>query len=133
MSTLIHEYAHAVQYFNLGKEFHTNYSMEAKAKQHGENKYENEARTLSNKLLKARKETPDFRTVFYGFKFEFVAKPGPKTHLKKKAPRPTPKKNYCGHRGFGGFPFEERYVPEYTHYSDNPLFSCHKHAWWLRR
>lgn len=126
MSTLIHEYAHAVQYFNLGKEFHANYSMEAKAKQHGENKYENEARTLSNKLMKARKENPEFRTIFYSFKFEFVAKPGPKTHLKKKAPRPTPPKTHM--RGWYGLNDEESYF-----YSDTRVFKCNRNSWWLRR
>ena len=130
LSTLIHEYAHAVQYFNLGSDFHTEYSAEATVRQHGENKYENEARTLSNKLAKACRLDTDLNVKLASFKFIYATKPGPKTHLKKKLRRQTPRRQS---HDFLDSPYEECYTQEFTHYSDNPIFKCNKNAWWLRR
>jgi hypothetical protein len=119
MSTLIHEYAHAVQYFSLGSKFHTNYSAEAATKQHIENVYENEASDLSNRLRLARHKTREFNSAFIDFKFEFPPEPKP-------IPKPTLRK-VC-HDEWYYYDNEES-----THWSDTRAFKCNRNKWWLRR
>ena len=50
MLTLIHEYAHAIQYYNLRKGFDVQYSAETETYGYRENKFEVEARFMSRLL-----------------------------------------------------------------------------------
>lgn len=49
LNTLAHEYAHAIQIFTIGRQFYANYRLESN-KSHSSNKYENEARDLSQRV-----------------------------------------------------------------------------------
>ena len=121
MSTLIHEFAHAVQLFSLGESFHIKYSAEASTKEHYENKFEDEARSLSAKLKNMHRRDSILREELDEFVFEFE-KPKPKPAPK---PEPKPKKSY---EGFGGSYYRDYCGPDYLWY-EKP----YSKQWWLRR
>jgi hypothetical protein len=93
MTTLIHEFAHAVQLFSLGENFHLKYKIESSSKDHCENKFENEARALEARLTRWHTRSSIFKEDIDNFVFEFEKpkpKPAPKPELpvsKEETPR----------------------------------------------
>lgn len=116
-STLVHEFAHAVQQFSMGKEFDMQYHIETQKAPHSDNKFENEARALQTKIKTWIRRNTLFGTdlLEYDFKFE---KRNP--HQPKKKPEPMPKKKPTR------FHYRSFYDP---HYYENP----YSKQWWLRR
>jgi hypothetical protein len=52
LETLVHELAHAIQYYNFGEQFHEDYRLEASKHAHRQNKWENEARNAETFLAR---------------------------------------------------------------------------------
>jgi hypothetical protein len=137
ISTLMHEYAHLVQKFNLGKNWGPAYTNEAMLVPHKDNRFENEARSMVTVFINFGNR-PENYNKFCSFNFKLYT-PGPKKSNRKKIPRPTPpgsNKRMRHHRyydeceGFGHY--SRYYYEESTHWSDTKKFACNKHAWWRR-
>lgn len=77
ITTLIHEFAHAVQYFSHGDKFNLLYSTESKRAKHSGNKYEDEARALENRLLDRIRRDSIFCDDIEHFVFEFEKQKDP--------------------------------------------------------
>jgi hypothetical protein len=107
ISTLIHEFAHAVQHFNYGKEWSMMYSAEVDKADHGDNKYEDEARALQTDLRKWMLRDSILRSDIFAFEFELqlISKPKPQP---KPEPKPVVKKSSRDFGNFGGY-YEPRY------------------------
>jgi hypothetical protein len=109
ISTLIHEFAHAVQHFNYGKEWCLLYSTEADVAAHGKNKYEDEARALQTDLRRWMMRDSILRTDIFAFEFELqlISKPKP-------APEPAPKKEYKARYYYPLYRRSEAWYKSYT-------------------
>jgi hypothetical protein len=119
MTTLIHEFAHAVQLFSLGENFHLKYKIESSSKDHCENKFENEARALEARLTRWHTRSSLFKEDIDNFIFEFE-KPKPKPVPKPEPPvkRETPME--FGYFNYGSYEYE---------YFETPFTT----NWWNRR
>jgi hypothetical protein len=87
ISTLIHEFAHAVQRFNYGKEWNKIYASETTKHDHSNNKYENEARDLQAMHNEWIERDSFYRNDLYDFVFKFP----PPVPEPKPEPVPVPK------------------------------------------
>jgi len=84
ISTLIHEFAHAVQHFNYGNAWSMMYSAEATKTNHGDNKYEDEARTLQTYFRRCMMRDSILRADVFDFEFELQLISKPKSVVKKE-------------------------------------------------
>lgn len=127
LSTLVHEFAHAVQFFNLGAKFSEEYSAETKINQHSSNRFENEARLLQRRHSQKRIAEMPYRDATGDFEFKFMPKPGPKPA--KKTPKKTTKNRYSEY----SWGYEARYVIDYSGTLLDPKFKVNRGKWWLYR
>lgn len=91
MSTMLHEFGHAVQFFNFGKNWHMMYSTEAGKVSHSDNKYENEVRDLQAIHNDWIERDSMYAESVILFKFKFIQGYVPKPEL---PPPPTPKRYF---------------------------------------
>jgi hypothetical protein len=122
MSTLIHEFAHAIQLFSLGTKFHMQYATEAETKDHEENKFEDQARDLERRLKRNYSRNSILMEELAEFVFSFE-KPKP---VPKPESKPKPKKKVF--EGFGGSYYRDYRSPDFMWY-EKPYTK----QWWLRR
>jgi hypothetical protein len=117
MSTLIHEFGHAVQLFSLGSEFDMAYTTESNNVKHSENEFEKACRALEAKMHRWLTRDSFFKEEIDNFIFEF------EKHSTPPAPKPKPKPSPMF--GYTEPYYSYFYEPEYY---ENPFSK----NWWDR-